>query len=247
MPYGTVNLNKGVPKGETQETCTAGVGTFLVEFATLSRLSGDPIYEEVAMKAMRALWDNRSKLNLVGNHINIDSGKWTAHDATIGSGVDSYFEYLVKAGILLDKHELLQQFDVYKHAINKHLMHGDWYLWANMNSGHKTMPLFSSLDAYYPGLLTLVGDLEQAKRTLNEYHRVLRQYGSLPEMYNVKSGDVHSGREGYPLRPELIESIMYMYRATGEEIYITMAIDFIEAIERIAKLDCGFATVIFKF
>jgi hypothetical protein len=29
MPYGTVNLKHGVPKGETTVTCTAGVGTFL--------------------------------------------------------------------------------------------------------------------------------------------------------------------------------------------------------------------------
>ena len=40
MPYGTVNLRYGVPPGETPITCTAGVGTFIVEFGTLSRLTG---------------------------------------------------------------------------------------------------------------------------------------------------------------------------------------------------------------
>lgn len=47
MPYGTVNLRHGVPSGETTVTCTAGVGTFILEFGSLSRLTGDPIYEEV--------------------------------------------------------------------------------------------------------------------------------------------------------------------------------------------------------
>lgn len=47
MPYGTVNLRYGVPVGETSVTCTAGVGTFIVEFGALSRLTGDPVYEEV--------------------------------------------------------------------------------------------------------------------------------------------------------------------------------------------------------
>lgn len=47
MPYGTVNLKDGVPEGETTVTCTAGVGTYIVEFGTLSRLTGDPVYEEV--------------------------------------------------------------------------------------------------------------------------------------------------------------------------------------------------------
>lgn len=103
MPYGTVNLKKGVPPSETTETCVAGVGTFIVEFATLSRLTGDPTYENAAMRAMDALWSFKSQIDLIGNHIKVDTGAWAGVDATIGSGVDSYFEYLVKAGILLNK------------------------------------------------------------------------------------------------------------------------------------------------
>ena len=67
MPYGTVNLKHGVPKGETTVTCTAGVGTFLIEFGTLSRLTGDPVFERVAMRALRSLWNTRSKIGLVIN------------------------------------------------------------------------------------------------------------------------------------------------------------------------------------
>lgn len=52
MPYGTVNLHDGVPEGETPVTCTAGVGTYVVEFGTLSRLTGDPVYEEVRTTAI---------------------------------------------------------------------------------------------------------------------------------------------------------------------------------------------------
>ena len=65
MPYGTVNLRYGVPKGETTITCTAGVGTFIIEFGSLSRLTGDPVFEKVAMRALRALWDARSEIGLV--------------------------------------------------------------------------------------------------------------------------------------------------------------------------------------
>lgn len=110
MPFGTVNLRYGVHKLETPITCTAGVGTFLLEFGTLSRLTGNPRYERVAMKAMNALWASRSQLNLVGNHINTQTGQWTASDAGIGAGVDSYFEYLVKGAILFEKPELMRQF-----------------------------------------------------------------------------------------------------------------------------------------
>lgn len=41
MPYGTVNLaSNGVPPNETPVTCVAGVGTMILEFGTLSRLTG---------------------------------------------------------------------------------------------------------------------------------------------------------------------------------------------------------------
>lgn len=81
MPFGTVNLRYGVQKAETPITCTAGVGTFIVEFGTLSRLTGNPIYERVALRALKALWKARSGLGLVGNHINVKTGVWTATDA----------------------------------------------------------------------------------------------------------------------------------------------------------------------
>lgn len=71
MPYGTVNLRHGVPKGETTVTCTAGVGTFLIEFGTLSRLIGDPVFEKVAVRALRSLWNAKSSLDLVREYINL--------------------------------------------------------------------------------------------------------------------------------------------------------------------------------
>ena len=49
----------------------------------------------------RALWHYRSPIGLVGNHIDVLSGKWTSTDAGIGAGVDSYYEYLVKVIIIL--------------------------------------------------------------------------------------------------------------------------------------------------
>jgi len=69
MPYGTVNLVSGIPSGETQVTCTAGVGTFIVEFGSLSQLTGDPIFINVALQALEALWQTRSSLGLVGASI----------------------------------------------------------------------------------------------------------------------------------------------------------------------------------
>ncbi|KAK5864093.1 hypothetical protein PBY51_001061 [Eleginops maclovinus] len=221
MPYGTVNLLKGVSPTETPVTCTAGVGTFILEFATLSRLTGDATFEDAAREALRALWKTRSDIGLVGNHIDILSKKWVAQDAGIGAGVDSYFEYLVKGAIMLQDEELLNMFLEYDRAIQNYTRFDDWYLWVQMHKGTVTMPVFQSLEAFWPGLQSLLGNLDSAH----------------PSGYTVDK------REGYPLRPELIESAMYLFRATGDHTYLQLGLDALESIEKITRTPCGYASV----
>jgi ER degradation enhancer, mannosidase alpha-like 1 len=53
---------------------TAGAGSLILEFGTLSRLTGDDRFEEAARKAFFALWDRKSDIGLVGNTIDINTG-----------------------------------------------------------------------------------------------------------------------------------------------------------------------------
>lgn len=94
-------------------TCTAGVGTFILEFGTLSRLTGDEIFERTALEAIKSLHNCRSSIDLPGNHIDVNftDCKWTVNDSSIGGGVDSYFEYLVKGSIYLKIPQLLDYFN----------------------------------------------------------------------------------------------------------------------------------------
>ncbi|KPJ12527.1 ER degradation-enhancing alpha-mannosidase-like 2 [Papilio machaon] len=243
MPYGTINLRSGVPPGETSVTCTAGVGTFIIEFGTLSRLTGDPLYEEVAYNALKALYHHRSPIGLLGNHIDVMTGRWTAQDAGIGGGVDSYFEYLVKGAILLEKPELMSMFKEARQVIDKYLKKDDWFVWATMLRGHVTLPVFQSLESYWPGVLTLIGETDTAMRIIHNYHSVWKQYGFTPEVYNLGTGEASTSRESYPLRPELIESIMYLYRETRDPILLQMGEDILRSIQHSARTPCGYATI----
>ncbi|XP_048840298.1 ER degradation-enhancing alpha-mannosidase-like protein 2 [Brienomyrus brachyistius] len=243
MPYGTVNLLMGVSPSETPVTCTAGVGTFILEFAALSRLTGDPVFETVARRALLSLWKTRSDIGLVGNHIDVITSKWVAQDAGIGAGVDSYFEYLVKGSVMLQDEELLSMFLEYNKSIKNYTKFDDWYLWVEMHKGTVSMPVFQSLEAFWPGLQSLLGDLDSAMRTFHNYYSVWRQFGGLPEFYSIPQGYTVDKREGYPLRPELIESAMYLYRATGDPAVLQLGRDAVESIERVSRVSCGFASV----
>ncbi|XP_003707486.1 ER degradation-enhancing alpha-mannosidase-like protein 2 [Megachile rotundata] len=243
MPYGTVNLKYGVPEGETSITCTAGIGTFLLEFGTLSRLTGDPLYEEVAMNAIKALHYYKSNIGLVGNHVDVLTGHWTAQDSGIGAGVDSYFEYLAKGTLLFQDPLLATIFHEHKAAIEKYIRREDWHLWVSMTKGQVTLPVFQSLDAYWPGVLSLFGEIGDAMKSLHNYHRVWKQFGFTPEFYNIPQAEAGTNREGYPLRPELIESVMYLYRATGDPYLIQVGIDILRSLQHSAKTTCGYATI----
>ncbi|KHJ91182.1 glycosyl hydrolase family 47 [Oesophagostomum dentatum] len=242
MPYGTVNLKYGVPKRETPVTCTAAIGTIIVEFGTLSRLTGDPRYERVALRALESLWRTRSSIGLVGNHINVRTGQWTATDTGIGAGVDSYFEYLVKGALLLQRPALMEQFREYQAAINRYVRKGDWFLWVNMNKATVSLPIFQSLEAFWPGLLAMIGEVEDASRIMLQYSQVVRQYGFPPEFYNIQNS-ISEKRSAFPLRPELVESLMYLYRATEDPHYLELGAQVVDAIEHSAKTSCGYATI----
>ena len=75
----------------SQETCTAGGGTLTLEFTLLSRLLGDPVYEHLARRAVRALWDRRHKnTGLVGQLYTLESNSivgFTSTDKNVNSPI----------------------------------------------------------------------------------------------------------------------------------------------------------------
>ena len=89
----------------------------------------------------------------------------------------------------------------------------------------------------------MLGDTGPAMRTLSRYASVWSQYGFLPEFYNIPAAEASTNRETYPLRPELIESIMYLYRSTKNPFLLELGEQILKSIEFCAKTKCGYATV----
>ena len=222
LPYGTVNLMYGVPKLETTVTGTAGCGTFLMEFGMLSRLTGDPAFEHAARRSLKAVYNARSRIDLVGNHIDITTGVWIFREAGIGGNIDSYYEYLLKGGLFFEDYELIRQFKVLYGSVIKNLQHEFWYIWSNMFSGMPSLPSVSTLDAFWPSLQILVGDVKSAGKTLTNFYSLISHFGFTPELFSLVTGQVSPGSEVYPLRPEFVESLVYMYQATGDQSWRNM-------------------------
>ncbi|HSK64478.1 MAG TPA: glycoside hydrolase family 47 protein, partial [Pyrinomonadaceae bacterium] len=94
MPYRYVNLKTG--KTSRPISNPAETGTLLVEFGTLSKFTGKPVYYDKAKRALVETYNRRSKIGLVGEWINVETGEWTKTDSHISGAIDSYYEYLLK-------------------------------------------------------------------------------------------------------------------------------------------------------
>ncbi|KAL1340196.1 hypothetical protein AAHE18_U100100 [Arachis hypogaea] len=243
IPFGSVNLLHGVDKHESKITSTAGGGTLTLEFGVLSRLINDPIFEQVTKNAVRGLWARRSKLNLVGAHINVLTGEWTQKDAGIGTSIDSFYEYLLKAYLLFGDEEYLYIFQEAYAAAMHYLYHDPWYVEVNMDSAAIVWPLFNSLQAFWPGLQVLAGDIDPAIRTHAAFLSVWRRYGFTPEGFNLASLTVQHGQKSYPLRPELIESTYWLYKATRDPRYLDAGRDMIASLQYGTRCPCGYCHI----
>jgi len=87
LPYVYVNLRTG----HTRDAVTnpAETGTLLLEFGTLSKLTGRSVFYEKAKHALVETFKRRSPLGLVGESINVETGAWTSTDSHISGGIDS--------------------------------------------------------------------------------------------------------------------------------------------------------------
>lgn len=243
IPYGSVNLLHGVDENESEITSTAGGGTLTLEFGVLSRLTNNPVFEQVTKNAVRGIWARRSKLNLVGAHINIFTGEWTQKDAGIGTSIDSFYEYLLKAYLLFGDEEYLFVFqEAYKAAMN-YLYSDPWYVEVNMNSAAIVWPLFNSLQAFWPGLQVLAGDIDPAVRTHAAFFGVWKKYGFTPEGFNLATFSVQNGQKSYPLRPELIESTYWLFKATRDPRYLDVGRDMVASLQYGARCPCGYCHI----
>uniref|UniRef100_A0A670I923 alpha-1,2-Mannosidase n=1 Tax=Podarcis muralis TaxID=64176 RepID=A0A670I923_PODMU len=253
IPYPRVNLRTGVPSGSNNETCTAGAGSLLVEFGILSRLLGDSTFEWVARRAVKALWSLRSNdTGLLGNVVNIQTGHWVGKQSGLGAGLDSFYEYLLKSYILFGEKEDLEMFNDAYQSIQNYLRRGreacnegegdpPLYVNVNMFSGQLMNTWIDSLQAFFPGLQVLIGDVEDAICLHAFYYAIWKRYGALPERYNwqLQAPDVLF----YPLRPELVESTYLLYQATKNPFYLHVGMDILQSLEKHTKAKCGYATL----
>jgi hypothetical protein len=219
MPYQFVNLRTGKTRGA--ESNPAETGTLILEFGTLSKLTGDPQFYAKAKRALVATYDRRSSIGLVGDGIDVETGKWTSTDSHVSGGIDSYYEYLWKCSVLFADQDCIKMWQATIPAVDKYLpdeLDGRlWYGHVDMDTGTRTATEYGALDAFFPGLLAFSGDIPRARRLQDSGYYMWDLNHMEPEVYDYKDNKVEY--PGYELRPEMVESTYYLWHLTRDPIY----------------------------
>ena len=171
--------------------------------------------------------------------LDVLTGEWMGKVSGLGAGVDSYYEILLKSFVMFGEPQDAEMFHVSYEAIKQHMRRGraecnsgsglhPLYVNVEMGTGNTATNWIDSLQAAFPGVQVLHGDLEEAICHHALYYSIWKKYGCLPERYNWKldAPDV----KFYPLRPELVESTYLLYRATKNPFYLHVGRDILIAL-----------------
>lgn len=243
MPYAFVNLKTGAVRGTVSNP--AEIGTLLLEFGTLSKLTGNPIYFQKAKRAQVELYSRRSRIGLVGSGINVKTGGWTNTESHISGGIDSYYEYLLKGWLLFGDQDCERMWRTSIEALDTHVAEetptGFWYGHVNMKTARRVARHFGALDAFFAGQLALSGDLGRAERLEESSYKMWTTFGIEPEAIDYSTMKIVTN--GYALRPEIIESAYYLYHLTKEAYYLDMGRTFFYSLMKYCRTDAGYAAV----
>ncbi|KAJ3361165.1 ER degradation-enhancing alpha-mannosidase-like protein 1 [Allomyces javanicus] len=242
IPYGTVNLRHGVPPAETPIVCTACAGSLLLEMGTLSHLTGDSRYYNAAKRALVEVWNRRSHLDLLGNHIDSQTGVWTATTSGIAGAIDSLYEYLWKAYTVFHDDDLYDIFVQAYRAIETHGTRDGWHVPVEMSTGDTGSGTFANLQCFWAGYQASFGELVKSTIMVQRMAHLTNQFTFLPELLNIRSWTL-TGHSDNPLRPELVESVYFLYQAVKEPGLQEFGFELLKRFYEKAQTPCGFASI----
>jgi mannosyl-oligosaccharide alpha-1,2-mannosidase len=244
-PYRFANLKTGAvfePK-----TNLAEIGTNILEFGDLSRLTGDPKYVNASMKACEAVMTKRSALDLLGTDFDVERGEFIGTgDVAPDEPVDSFYEYLWGAWQMLGNTQARDWYALLTSAILKykpqqiggHL----WFRTVDYQTGKPTADTTSSeLAAFYAEILAKSGHRTEGEAFYDSWTAWANKYDLIPEVINYADGSIVSPR--YWMRPEYVNSAFDLWFLTRDSKYRETAYRYFQAMVSNCRVPGGYTVV----
>uniref|UniRef100_A0A8C3RJA4 alpha-1,2-Mannosidase n=1 Tax=Chelydra serpentina TaxID=8475 RepID=A0A8C3RJA4_CHESE len=267
IPWALLNIKSGIgrnwPWASGGSSILAEFGTLHLEFIHLSHLSGNPVFAEKVMNIRKVLNRLDKPEGLYPNYLNPSSGQWGQHHVSVGGLGDSFYEYLLKAWLMSDKtdEEGKKMYYDAVQSMETHLIRkssgGLTYIaeWKGGLLEHK----MGHLTCFAGGMFALGADgalndktgrhielgAEIARTCHESYDRTSMKLG--PEAFRFDGGveaiATRQNEKYYILRPEVIETYMYMWRFTHDPKYRQWGWEAVEALEQHCRVDGGYSGI----
>lgn len=215
----------------------AEVGTLSLEFVALSKFTGDRRWSD-KIAAINQYWSEHTT-GLLRMNINPVTERMSG-PATIGGGIDSTYEYLIKLKVMTGDPVAAKLYTVFEKIIVDKMF---------VTYGSTTFPksvgsvVVEHLGCFMGGMLIMGG--KYIKKGLAFTETCARMYTSNPSGIACDSvtighsGTIHCKNDVYLLRPEVVESIFYAWRATHDPKWRTYAKDIWRALAKWTQVDSG--------
>lgn len=232
--WGDMNGAKPTAAGKTT---TANAGSMQMEMRTLTAVTGDARFGDRADRCERAMLAAIPESGVVPDFFHTSVGRYLGRFATVGSGVDSFVEMLLKTWIASGKREpsLRKAFERAVEAIFNMAaveVNGDLVLGRAPLASGGVQPVMEHLTCFFPGALALaalhglgggVGGagprdyMPRARRLMRTCFRMTRSnpHGLAPEEVTFEKGGMRlEGPQKHLLRPEIVESLFVLHTVT---------------------------------
>ncbi|KAK1320413.1 Mannosyl-oligosaccharide 1,2-alpha-mannosidase MNS1 [Acorus calamus] len=263
IPYNRINLAHGRPHNHGWtggDSILADSGTEQLEFIALSQRTGDPKYQEKAEKTISQIQKNFPSDGLLPIYINPHSGQPSSYSTiTFGAMGDSFYEYLLKVWVQGNKTEPVKHYREMWETSMQGLLSlvrkttKSSYEYICEKNGGSLSHKMDELACFVPGMLAL-GSSGYGPEDAEKFLSLAKElawtcynfYQSTPtklagENYFFHGGeDMSVGTSWNILRPETVESLVYLWRITGNKTYQDWGWNIFQAFEKNSRIDSGY-------
>ena len=241
IPCGVIDTNRpgwcGAQSWAGGKSVNAEVGTLAIEFVALSKFTGDTRWSD-KIHAINNYWREHDHELL---RMNIDpKSEQMSGAATIGGGIDSTYEYLIKLRQLTGDPLAGELYKTFEKMIVKQMF---------VTYGETTFARAAGSDVLEHLGCFLGGMLIMGKQYVTEglamTETCARMYTTNPsgiacdKVRIQRDGSIHCVNDIYLLRPEVVESVFYAWRETHDQKWRDYAQQIWRAIAKHCQVDSG--------
>jgi len=268
VPRSFVNVKTGRAFGlpwTNGNSILADFGSMHLEWATLSARTGNALYEEHTNHVFDTISDNAhasgAPRGLFPHMFHPDKGRFAGGVVSFGALGDSFYEYLIKCwrslGGLRRAERWREMFDDAIAGMKSHMLH-EWKRGENMEVYAYVSPIggapkMEHLACFTPGMLVLGANEAPTVELADEYLEMAKNIArTCVEMYTSQPTGLSPDHASFPSggnvtlvdakniqRPETVESLFYLYRKTGDDVYRDQAWTIFQAMKRAYRTPSG--------